>query len=79
LSTADEPGVALRKSGESPWRGSGKPQASTLFWFWLVPFLAENCDPDVTVFDKISPNALETAKTPKKAAVAPVFCFTLKP
>jgi hypothetical protein len=39
-------------------------------------FERRNCDKDATVADKISLEAFQTPKTPKKAAVAPVFGFT---
>jgi hypothetical protein len=39
-------------------------------------FERRNCDKDATVSDKISLEAFQTPKTPKKAAVAPVFGFS---
>jgi hypothetical protein len=74
-----EPLRGPRRSSESAGEAVENLRSSILIRARLVPFDGENCDPDVTVLDKILPKALQTAKTPKKAALAPVFCFTSKP
>jgi hypothetical protein len=45
-------------------------------WGRRPQFRAESCDPDVTLLDNMFFESLETTRTPKKAAIAPVFCFT---
>jgi hypothetical protein len=75
----DEPVRGPRRGSESAGEAVENLRSSILFEPGWFPFHGENCDPDVTVFDKILPKAPQTSKTPKKAALAPVFCFTSKP
>jgi hypothetical protein len=64
------------RTGESACGPVENPKGSIGFGVDRTPFQAESCDPDVTLLDNMFFEGLKKTKTPKKAATAPVFCFT---